>query len=132
MQKSEPWLYDAKGNQVTPSVRYQKLEAGRASFNNGRRYKQQLQRELAQAKRDSLLKAGNKVMDPDSGEKKGTGLAVVLNSTKLSAEDYQKVDVDDDEDDVLALENHLGYEDVFDEEDEEEEAEGNSEDQMMV
>lgn len=112
-------------------MRNQKLEAGRASFNNGRRYKQQLLRELAQAKRESLLTAGNKVMKPSNSEKKRTGVAVVLTSRKISAEDYKKVDVDDDEDE-LAIDSHLGYEDVFDEEDEEEEVEGNGGDEMMV
>ena len=68
-----PWLYDASGKQVTPSIKGQKIEAGRARDNNARRFAKQ----------------------------KG-GLYVVLNPVK-SPEKYMKIpaltEEDDDNDD---------------------------------
>jgi hypothetical protein len=50
LSRDEPWLFDEDGKQVTPSVHGQRQEAGRASFNNSRRYLKQIRH---------MLKAGS-------------------------------------------------------------------------
>ncbi|CAG8959278.1 hypothetical protein HYFRA_00013047 [Hymenoscyphus fraxineus] len=116
LRKNEPWLFNSEGVQVIESVRGQKLERGRASVNNGQRYKKKLQRDLYRAKRESMLAAGKGTDSTmaQNKDKKTTGFSVVLPSKPLAVHEYSKVDIDDDEDE-LALDNNLGYDDVFDE-----------------
>ncbi|RDL36503.1 uncharacterized protein BP5553_05855 [Venustampulla echinocandica] len=116
---SEPWLYDAGGRQVTPSVRCQRVEGGDPRFNNFRRFQKQVRGGVYSVSRaanpsinpTSTKAANNKKphatwgMNTMNNKPSSDGVMVLLPPVK-SPQDYQKVPfVISDDEDELALNN---------------------------
>ncbi|EPE26651.1 hypothetical protein GLAREA_02564 [Glarea lozoyensis ATCC 20868] len=115
LPKDEPWLFDEKGKQVTPSVHGQRQEAGRASFNNGRRYLKQIRHMIKAntgeslkinriSKKLGLLDHGN--LDGNGSPMSRSSFEVVLPAVQ-SPHDFVAI-ADTDSEDELAVGHDLG------------------------